>query len=272
MFTVIGSAGFIGSHLIHYLRQARFDYCAPNRGDPEVFSRPLGHVIYCAGYTADFRVKMFETVEAHVCYLKNIIARAQFDSLLYLSSTRVYQGADTTHEESDLKINPHNSGNLYNLSKLMGESLCFSIPKPNMRVVRLSNVYGTDMGPQNFLGSLIHDAVEKKEIVLKTALTSSKDYIAVEDVAPLLVAIATRGKHKLYNLASGRNVTNQQIVECLASIAHCSVRVDSHAPDASFPSIQIKRIQSEFQFAPLVLEEILPKITQSVLCSQKASR
>ncbi|MCH9625259.1 MAG: hypothetical protein S4CHLAM123_04290 [Chlamydiales bacterium] len=257
MFTVIGSTGYVGKHLVKYLHDQGVHCFTPSRNDPSLFSRKLGHVIYCAGYTADFRSKMLETVEAHVCHLRQIIACAKFDSLLYLSSTRVYQRATCTNEDAFLSVNPQDPGDIYNLSKLMGESLCLSIPRPNMRIVRLSNVYGPEMGPENFLGSLIYDAIEKKEILLKTSLASSKDYISIQDIPPMLVAIAKSGKEKIYNLASGHNTSNKQIVNVLNDMTGCKLTLDSTPKEWHFPRIQIERIEREFDFKPASIDSSL---------------
>lgn len=264
MFTVIGSSGFVGRHLVNHLKEQGIECFTPTRNDPSLFSRSLGHLIYCAGYTADFRSKMLETVEAHVCHLRQIITYSTFDSLLYLSSTRVYQRATETHEDVPLSVTPHDPSDLYNISKLMGESLCLSVKRPNMRVVRLSNVYGHEMGQENFLGALIHEAVEKKEILLKTSLNSSKDYIFVNDLLPILIAIAKNGEERLYNLASGYNISNEKIVKQLASLTGCSLKVAPNPIESHFPAIMIARIQKEFGFIPTLLEEALPQLLSSL--------
>ena len=83
-FTVLGASGYIGSRLVAHLRAQGHTVWAPARGDAEVFTRPLGHVMYCVGLTADFRTRPFDTVDAHVGLLAEVLRRAQFDSLLYL--------------------------------------------------------------------------------------------------------------------------------------------------------------------------------------------
>jgi len=263
MFTILGSSGFVGSHLASYLMDQNIGCFTPARNDPSLFSRPLGHVIYCVGYTADFRSKLLETVEAHICTLRHLIAHATFDSLLFLSSTRVYQRLALADEETPLSVNPNDLDDFYNISKLMGESLCLSIKKPHMRVVRLSNVYGPNMGHQNFLGSLIHDAIAKKEILLKTSLDSAKDYIFIKDLLPVLIEIATNGKERVYNLASGYNISNEKIVKQLNALTGCSIKVTPNPIKSYFPEIRITRIQKEFRFIPTQLEKAFPDLFHS---------
>jgi nucleoside-diphosphate-sugar epimerase len=271
-FTVIGATGYVGSRLVRYFESQHISVFTPQRGDPSLFTRPLGHVLYCAGYTADFRSKMLETVEAHVCFLRDMIAEADFTSLLYLSSTRVYQRSLHADEASYPIVNPQEPGDLYNLSKLMGESLCLTARRPNMRVVRLSNVYGLDMGNENFLGALIEDALTKKTICLQTALSSSKDYIYVDDLLSLLQAIAERGQEKIYNVASGINISHDRILRLLSAATGCTYTIQEHAQEISFPTIPIKKIQTEFSFIPAQFEDILPSIIQVASKNLTASK
>jgi nucleoside-diphosphate-sugar epimerase len=96
--TLIGGHGFIGRHLQAQLRSLGWTCDVPLRDDVSLFQRDLGHVFYCAGLTADFRQRPYDTVEAHVALLSNVLQQASFLSLTYLSSTRVYAGASTTDE------------------------------------------------------------------------------------------------------------------------------------------------------------------------------
>ena len=57
----------------------------------------------------------------------------------------------------------------------------------------------------------MREAVINGKIVFKTALSSEKDYIAIDDVVKLLFLIAQKGKNKIYNVASGTNVSNSEL-------------------------------------------------------------
>lgn len=245
MFTVIGSKGFIGSNVVNYLTSQGVDCFSPVHG-AELNSH-LGHVIYCAGVTSDFRVRPIDTIRAHVCDLVSLLEKGNYDSLLYLSSTRVYDGADTTEEESPIKIKPFTPDHLYNSSKALGESACLSIGR-NCRVVRLSNVFGKADTSSNFLTDVLRDA-KKGGVRFGTALDSEKDYISVSDVVPALCKIALEGKFKIYNLAAGKNTSNREIAETLAKEFQCTICVSPDAPTVKFPPINTNRVQAEFPFA-----------------------
>jgi nucleoside-diphosphate-sugar epimerase len=255
MITILGASGFIGSHLTKRLDLLDGEYVAFDReaGVPRGLS---GHVVYCIGVTADFRSRPFDTVEAHVCALIEALRYSRFETLLYLSSARVYKGADSTSEDAAIRISPLDASDLYNVSKAMGESLALSCGRPT-RVVRLSNVYGGDFKSDNFLSSIIRDAIVHKHVVLNTSAESAKDYISIDNVVDALIQIAMSGKERLYNIASGFNVSNGQLAEALRSATGCTVEFAQDAPSVTFPTINIDRVQAELNFQPSrVLEDI----------------
>ena len=245
-FTILGASGAVGSRLHSFLEQGGHEVFAPRRDDPGIYSRDLGHVIYCIGVTADFRRKPFETVESHVTVLGELLKRASFTSLLYLSSTRVYLGADSTDESANCRVNTNHPDDFYNLTKLTGEALCFASGRTNVRVARLSNVFSVDAGSENFLTELVRDALKTRQLTIRTSLESAKDYIAVPDVMELLTRIAVSGKQMLYNVASGTNISNRMLVERLAALTGCRVTVTAAAPEIVFPPISTSRIRQEF--------------------------
>jgi nucleoside-diphosphate-sugar epimerase len=259
MFTVLGASGFIGSHLVRWLEAQSTPYRAPSR-DENLMGEPLGHVIYCIGLTADFRERPFDTVRAHVSRLLDILEQAEFDSLLYLSTTRVYAGLSDSTEDSSLQVNPGQSDDLYNISKIMGESLSLSAPRPQVRVVRLSNVYGPDFLSHNFLTSVIKEAVEHKRVRLRTSMASEKDYVNINDVIPLLPRIALSGREQIYNIASGVNTSNRALLEVIQRVTGCDVEVADDAPTVLFPKINIDRIREEFDFSPSLIQESLAEL------------
>ena len=260
-YTVLGASGFIGARLVAYLRRRGLDCLTPDRDDP-LPARP-GHIIYCIGLTADFRSRPWDTLEAHVCRLVELLRGGQFESLLYLSSTRVYQrlpADQPAREDMALYTDPRDPSDLYNLSKLAGEAACLAHPNPQVRVVRLSNVYG--VGCQNFLGTILEQALTRSRVELHSALGSAKDYIAVEDVVEGLYAIASRGRQRLYNLAAGHNTSHATLARALERLLDCQVTVAADAPPLVFPVIAIDRLRREFDLQPRRLEAVLPELVQ----------
>jgi nucleoside-diphosphate-sugar epimerase len=247
--TVLGATGFIGRNLAAYLRAGGHEVWTPARGDAAVFTQPLGHVFYCIGLTADFRTLPFATVRAHVGLLADVLEQADFTALVYLSSTRVYARSQDTCEQAALVVDPNDPSDLYNLSKLTGESLCRSVRRNDIKVVRLANVIGADPGSDNFLFALIREA-RAGRIVLQSAPASCKDYIWIDDVVRLLPQVACSGRHSLYNVASGMNLRHEEIAARLAALTGCTVAVAPGAAPQLFPVINIERLCHEFDFVP----------------------
>ncbi|MBX7221893.1 MAG: NAD-dependent epimerase/dehydratase family protein [Blastocatellia bacterium] len=261
MFTVFGSRGFIGSQMVQYLKDRQESVYCPER-DELPTGRNLGRVIYCIGLTADFRTRPLDAVEAHVAKYLRILQTCTFDSMLYLSTTRLYgtTGA-ATDETATLQAQPANLSDLYNLSKAMGESLTLTAC-PNGKVARLSNIYGPDAESRNFLPSLIREALTQGLIRLGTSLDSAKDYLGVKAAVELLYRISSHGQERLYNVASGCNRTNDEIIQAIRQQTGCACEVLPGAARLVFPSIKVNRIRQEFGIPASDLLQDLPALIQ----------
>lgn len=255
MITVLGARGFIGSHIVKLLQRDNLPCYVPARNEA-LKDIDLGDIIYCIGLTADFRSKPFETVEAHVCKLNGILSQCRFSSLTYLSSTRVYinSGSGLAAETDKIMVDPMDPEDLYTLTKLTGERLCLSSGK-NTKIARLSNVLGKADSPTNFLFQIINDIRQKGEVELQQTLSSAKDYIFIDDAADLLINIALHGKEKIYNVASGTNTTNEEIIENLQKYFSFNMAVNTNAREVIFPEILNNKICSEFQYQPKKIAE-----------------
>jgi nucleoside-diphosphate-sugar epimerase len=179
--TVFGANGFVGRALLQHLTAEGYAVRAVTRGDDTWRDADLGHAFYTVGLTADFRSRPFETIDAHVSLLTRVLRAARFRSFVYLSSTRVYATAGTTNEETAIPVSPGNPDHLYNISKLMGESACLGSGLANVRVARLSNVFGRDLASENFLTAVLREAATETRVSLRTGLASEKDYVWVGD-------------------------------------------------------------------------------------------
>lgn len=263
MFTVLGASGFVGSHLVEHFKKEGIDYYAPTKDDQKSFSfveRPLGHVIYCIGLTADFRQHPLETAEAHVSLLVQYLKKTEFDSFLYLSSTRIYEGSDQTDELATLTVNPLDPNHIFNLTKLAGEACCLSQKRASIRIARLSNVLGNDFKSENFIFSVMREIAKTSHVTLHTTADSAKDYIHIDDVVRLIIHIAERGKDRIYNLASGKNMSNQVLLDKIVKLSGGKVRYADDMKQIRFLPIQTDRIRSEFLFKPKDIEETIEKL------------
>lgn len=217
-FTVIGAGGFIGGRLVAALTAQDHEVYAPRRGDPDLLTRDLGRVFYCAGLTGDFMVRPFETVEAHVGLIAQVLRDARFDRLVYLSSTRLYDslGARGGHEADLLELDPALPRNVYDLSKALGENLCLARSGGRAAVARLSNVFAADPTASGFLSELLQRARTERVIELASSPHGGRDYIHIDDVISALLALDASAGTGIVNIARGETLTNAELVQVFA--------------------------------------------------------
>lgn len=263
MITVLGGTGFVGSHIVKKLKELQLPYYVPSR-DENLNDKDLGDVIYCIGLTADFRVKPYETVEAHVCKLTSILNHCNFKSLTYLSSTRVYIRCDgkTVDESATIHIDINDPDELYTLTKLTGERISLSSGK-NVKVVRLSNVIGDDRLSDNFITNIIRQIKFSKSALFYTGPHSAKDYIPVDTATDMLIKIALRGENRIYNVAAGINLSNQLLIELLQKYFKFKYNFVENAREIIFPCINVNRITDEFGYTPSLHIDKLTEIIKN---------
>jgi nucleoside-diphosphate-sugar epimerase len=248
-FTVLGAGGFIGAALVGWLESHDQVVHAVTRGALAAFlaaRRPAGHVVDCIGVGEDFRTRPMDTANAHVGLVAQCLAELQFASFLLLSSTSVYARASSTHETATLSALPAEPADLYNLTKLAGEALCLADPRPTARVVRLSNVYGIGMPDETFLGHLLREGRANGSVVFRHGPQSDADYINIAAVVRLLPAVAAVGRHRIYNVAAGRNTTHATIARCLSTTAGWRTDFAPSAPTLRNLPIDTARLDAEF--------------------------
>ena len=247
--TVLGSGGWIGSVLANSLMQNGHDVTCVNRSSFPTWlasSVPQGYVIFTIGLTSDFRKYPHATVESHVDILSKVIQRPGITNLLFLSSTRVYSRSTHASESLPLTTLPSDPTDLYNLSKMLGESLILQDSRPGLKVVRLSNVVGPGQPINTFLGSIIHEAKHTGSITIQQPANFAKDYVSLDDVVRLLPEIAMKGQRRLYNLGSGSNTQHSRIAETLQHLGVTVRFTSQHLTDQVFPPLNISRLLKEF--------------------------
>lgn len=260
-FTVLGSAGFIGRHMATHLMHRGYEVLMPARETASLHGAKLGHVIYAIGLTGNFRQQPRATIEAHVNVLQRLLEDAEFDSWLYLSSTRVYSGLSECAEATEFGPIPVTPGAdaVYDLSKLLGEAICLGNSRRNVRVARLANVYGVGQSQHTFLGSIVRDVIHSGTAWIGEAPSSSKDYIALDDAIALLEQIATDGREQIYNVASGKPVTHAALANVIRTCGY-NIEFAENGPVRSFPTIDVSRIAKEFGRRMHTVTEDLPSI------------
>jgi nucleoside-diphosphate-sugar epimerase len=257
MITVLGASGFIGGHVVDELGRLGLAYAAPDRHE-RLDGRELGDVVYCAGVNTDLRRRPLDTVAAHVGYLEHTLRTAELRSLVYLSSTRVYRSPGAATEDDVLEVDPSDPERLYDTSKALGEALSLASGVPAL-VLRLANVYGLSLGSANFLSSILQDALGG-QVILRTSLDSTRNYVGIADVVSSLVALLRGAAQGIYNIAGERAVSHREVADALAGLTGCAVAVVDGAPTETAPDISIARVAAAIDYAPESVLDALPRL------------
>ena len=217
--TVIGAGGFIGNRLVKVLRDEGREVYAPDRTDMALFDRDLGHVFYCAGLAGDVVDRSLDVVEAHAGLIARILREARFERLIYLSSTRLYDGLgpDGGREDAVLALDPTLPRTVYDLSKALGETLCLTQSGGRAAVARLSNVFDLNPLASGFLSELLAQAVHKRSITLETSPADGRDYIHLDDAIAGLLALDSTTGSAIVNIASGDILVNSELARTFRS-------------------------------------------------------
>ena len=264
--TVIGGQGFIGKALVAALQHQGWDCWVPDRGtqwpQPE---RDLGHVFYCAGLTADYLARPAATVEAHAGLLSRVLQSPRYQSLVYLSSTRLYDGLPSgslANEDAGFQVMPAHPRHLYDLTKLTGENLCHLMGQGRARIARLACVYDQTPDAEGFLPELLRKLARTPAgttLSLASSPHVARDYVHVSDVVRALVDIAIQGTQPVYNVASGENLRNLELANRVAQVCNRHIVFESDQMQAQPPQIDVRRLQSAFNWrAERVFETIGP--------------
>ena len=256
MYTIFGSTGFIGNEIYNFLKKRKKKVFLPNKKKTK-FKKNLGHIIYCVG-SDDWQKKPRKGFYSNLGHLTEIAFNNHFKSIIFLSTTRVYINSKHTYEGKNLLVNSEKANDYYNILKLVSESLLIRLNK-NVKIIRLSNVFGLNYKSPLLLPTLIRDGITKKKIKIFINQNSTKDYIHIDDVIKMIFKILRYGKGHIYNVASGNNITIKSIVQILEKETNCEVVLKNQNKKIFEPKININQIRKEFEFkSKLNIKKDLP--------------
>ena len=250
LYTIFGK-GFVGTNIINFLKEKKYTIFLPKKGRYK-FNKNLHNIIYCIG--SDNWIRDPEgSYDANLGIIPKIIFNNKFSSFTLISSTRVYLGkpSKNTNENNLICIDPNIRNFFFNSLKLSAESLCLSLPNKRIKVVRMSNLFGDNFTNQIYLlPTLIRSAINENKINIFVNKISSKDFLYVNEAIDVLLKIIKKGRHRLYNIASGKNIKLFKIAEKIKEITNCKINYSNQKKLIEEPLIDISRVRKEFNFKP----------------------
>lgn len=262
--TILGATGFVGRRLQARLAAEGWDVFAPAKGDTSLFGRDMGVVFYCAGLTADYDRRPFDTVEAHATLVSELARAGRFEQLIYLSSTRLYDGlaVAVAEETSPLVLDPADPRRTYDLSKALGENIALTRSGGRGAVARLANVYDWEVDAPGFLSQWLVDAARARDIVLDSSPYVARDYIHLDDVVAALIAMAERPALEVVNVASGELVSNGEIANIFIRAGwRVSFKGDAAPPPP--PRADVRRLHA-LGITPAPVKEVVRRYLEGL--------
>jgi nucleoside-diphosphate-sugar epimerase len=247
IYTIFGSTGFFGKNLKEFLIKKKCKVFCPSKKKYK-FNKNLGHVFYCSG-TSESVSDPDKALNANLMYLNNIILNNRFKSFTYYSSIRVYSSNKSSKEDDKIICDLFEKGTYFKNLKLAAESLCLQINNPQIRIIRLPNLYGKYFNKQIYLlPTILRNIKNNKRIKLTIDYSSTKNYLNVEDAVKISIQIAKKGKFRIYNVASKSVIKVGEIFKILNKIKKFKMEVPKNNKITHEPKINIKRVQEEFNF------------------------
>ena len=248
-YTIFGHTGFLGQNIVGYLKKNNLNFFLPQK-NRFIFSKNLNNIIYCIGVDNVFDDPL-DSIEANLKILSKIITKNKFESLLFVSTTRLYLNSNKTSENDLININPNLKNYFFNSLKLAAENFCLSQKNKKVKVVRMSNLYGNHFSKQKYLlPTLLRNSVNKKIIDIYINKKSKKNYLNVDDAIDVIFKVINKGKYRLYNIASDKLYTLDFIAKNIQKITKCKIRYKNQKFRYDEPKINIKIIKKEFNFRP----------------------
>ena len=139
----------------------------------------------------------------------------------------------------------------YNSLKIAAENFCLSQGNKNIKVLRLSNLYGLNFKKQTYLlPTLIRNSKKNKKINIYINEKSKKNFLNIHDAIHIIVKIIKKSKYRLYNIASNKRISIEKIVSSIKKATNCKIIYSNQKEKFDEPKIDISRIKKEFKFKP----------------------
>ena len=256
---ILGSKGFIGSHVSEILRQKKIqvleisrekiDLNSPSASDQLSKLLEINDFLLIASANAPVKnnqmlVSNIKMMEAIITAIENI----KLHRVIYLSSDAVYSDIKTPMNE-DSPTEPYS---LHGIMHLTREVMLKNITSLNLSIVRPTLVYG-EKDPHNGYGpnQFFRLAQAGLNIKLFGAGEENRDHVYIHDVAKVINEIILSNHTGVLNIASGKVVTFKRIAEIVTKLYNYKISINETVrtgkmPHNGYRSFDISRLTNLF--------------------------
>lgn len=262
---VTGAGGFIGKNLCSLLNKQNLNIVEhhSSHGDlrePKILEQynsiGITDVIHLAGksFVPDSWNHFNNFLEANVNATQNILEFCKNNRARMIFCSAYVYGSETKNpivENAEIKPN-----NPYALSKKLAEDLCLFYSEffeIKTIILRPFNVYGPGQRKE-FLLPLILDQIKNGKEIRVRDLSPKRDYIFIEDLSNAFFAALNSEKTGIYNVASGKSTSVEELIHIAQKVAKTNWPVVSlneiRLNEISDTVADISRIKKELNWEP----------------------
>ena len=222
---VTGSEGFIGKHLVRFLKNKglhvlTFDLVnGQNLLDKstveDVFSQKIDYIIHLAAFGDVYKatedpVGALISGAAATANLVNIASKYKVKKIIYVSTWEVY--GKPIYEPID-ENHPCLPFHPYSIAKYSGELIIRSvINKIPWVILRLGSVYGPNMRSYAVIPLFINKAYKKEVIILQGEGKQTRQFVHIDDICrTFLKVINSKIKNDIFNIVGKEIISIKQI-------------------------------------------------------------
>jgi nucleoside-diphosphate-sugar epimerase len=220
---VSGATGFIGSHLVKRLLGMGWEVKCLTQGqfyDTKPIKGDYDYIFHLAAYGQHFhqRDDVDEIYRANVFGTLNLLERTKdikYKAFINFGTSSEYGVKNKPMKETDL-VEPTF---FYASSKVASTALCQAWSHEfdkNIVTVRPFSIYGPGEADFRFIPKLINSQLTGEVFKLSSGV---HDWICIEDFIDGLLLVAENAKKlkgKVVNIGTGKQYTNQEVVDTLA--------------------------------------------------------
>lgn len=194
---IVGKTGFLARHILSAAQAEGLEASAiAHDSELDAAFRGASHIANCAMHP-DLRVRDYRE---ELDFDRKIagLARQSGASFIMLSSRSVYRDGWNAREDDQASGN----GTIYGRNKAVSEE-AVRATGVKCTILRLSNIFGHELGRHTFLGQLQTSLKASRKIVFDMSPATRRDFLPVEAAATMITRLIKSGRDGVFNLGCG---------------------------------------------------------------------
>ena len=203
-------------------------------------------------------------IQSNVVGTQNLLEcfrKANHGKMVHISTDEVY-GHLGFNDPSFVETTPINPRSPYAASKASSDLLCMAYINTfncNISITRCCNNYGPNQHAEKFIPTIIKSLSKGKKVPIYGEGLNIREWVHVHDHNLAVWAVATKGNKEVYNIGSGLELTNIELVDKICNIMgkdldQNAIFVEDRLGHDFRYSIDCNKIRDELLYEPMYLD------------------